>query len=162
MPITRRKFGEQTLAGLAGLSLPRFLPATRNPPLATDLLRQPDEVLVETATDRRSLSRGGSGSWTTTGISVRVTEGPSSLHLELESPTVAIKRIALRWSARLDDVKLILGDAWERGYGDLEWRGFVPDRVMPWYFATSDGQRTHAYGVRTDANALCFWQIDPQ
>src|SRR4030095_9053490 len=56
----------------------------------------------------------------------------------------------------------ILGDAWERGYGDLEWRGFVPDRVMPWYVATTDGRVTHAYGVRTGAAALCFWEIDPQ
>src|SRR5258707_1361129 len=60
------------------------------------------------------------------------------------------------------DVRLILGDAWERGYGDLEWRGWVPDRVMPWYAATSDGELTHAYGVRTGARAFCFWQIDPQ
>jgi alpha-galactosidase len=58
---------------------------------------------------------------------------------------------------------LILGDAWERGYGDLEWRGSVPDRVMPWYAATFDGTLTHAYGVRTGvrAKAMCFWQIDP-
>jgi len=57
---------------------------------------------------------------------------------------------------------LFLGDAWERGYGDLEWRGWAPDRVMPWYAATSDRSGTHAYGVRTSARAFCFWQIDPQ
>jgi len=34
--------------------------------------------------------------------------------------------------------------------------------VMPWYAATHDGAATHAYGVRTGARALCFWQIDPQ
>ena len=33
---------------------------------------------------------------------------------------------------------------------------------MPWYFATYDGRVTHAYGVRTGAKALCFWQVDPQ
>ena len=60
------------------------------------------------------------------------------------------------------DTRLILGDAWERGYGDLEWRAWVPDRVMPWYFATYDGSVTHAYGVRTGASAFCFWQVDPQ
>src|SRR5205085_896966 len=55
-----------------------------------------------------------------------------------------------------------LGDAWERGYGDLEWRGWAPDRVMPWYVATTDGSGTHAYGVRTGAAALCLWQVDPE
>src|SRR2546428_10068521 len=58
--------------------------------------------------------------------------------------------------------RLILGDAWERGYGDLEWRGWIPDRVMPWYFATHNGSLTHSYGVRTGARALCFWQGDVQ
>jgi alpha-galactosidase len=62
----------------------------------------------------------------------------------------------------MSDTRLILGDAWERGYGDLEWRGWAPDRVMPWYFATYDGSLTHAYGVRTGARALCFWQVDAE
>jgi alpha-galactosidase len=62
----------------------------------------------------------------------------------------------------MTDARLILGDAWERGYGDLEWRSWVPDRVMPWYFATNDGSLTHSYGVRTGARAFCFWQVDPE
>jgi alpha-galactosidase len=62
----------------------------------------------------------------------------------------------------MDGVRLLLGDAWERGYGDLEWRAFVPDRIMPWYCAAFDGEFTHAYGVRTGANAFCSWYVDPQ
>jgi alpha-galactosidase len=69
--------------------------------------------------------------------------------------------VQLRWRGNLSATRLIVGDAWERGYGDLEWRSWVPDRVMPWYFATWDGSRTHAYGVRTGSRALCFWQVDP-
>jgi alpha-galactosidase len=81
--------------------------------------------------------------------------------VQLSAPTTSIKRIHLRWRGNIDATRLVLGDAWERGYGDLEWRAFVPDRAMPWYFATYDGAVTHAYGVRTGANALCFWQADP-
>ena len=33
----------------------------------------------------------------------------------------------------------ILGDHWERGYGDLAWRGIEPERIMPWYMLVSDG-----------------------
>ena len=61
----------------------------------------------------------------------------------------------------MDTNRLLLGDAWERGYGDLEWRGLAPDRAMPWYVATWDGALTHAYGVRTGAKSMCFWQVDP-
>src|SRR5437762_521744 len=84
-----------------------------------------------------------------------------ALHVALAPPTISVKRIHLRWRGDMTDARLILGDAWERGYGDLEWRSWIPDRVMPWYFVTYDGSLTHAYGVRTGARALCFWQVDP-
>ena len=46
------------------------------------------------------------------------------------------------------------------GYGDLEWRGLVAERVMPWYFLAHDGKATHGYGVRTQPGAFCFWTVD--
>jgi alpha-galactosidase len=57
---------------------------------------------------------------------------------------------------------LVLSDAWERSYGELGWRNVIPERVMPWYFATHDGTACHGYGMKTDARALCFWQVDLQ
>jgi len=33
---------------------------------------------------------------------------------------------------------------------------------MPWYFITWDGASADAYGVKTGARALCFWQLDPE
>ncbi len=62
----------------------------------------------------------------------------------------------------MDSARLLLGDAWERAYGDLEWRGMVPDRVLPWYAALWDGDRAHCLGVQTGAGAFCFWQVDPE
>ena len=100
--------------------------------------------------------------WTSNGVVVTTVDRQGALRVQLSAPAVAIKRLHLRWRGRLDDTRLILGDAWERGYGDLEWRGWVPDRVMPWYVATHDGSLTHAYGVRTGTRAFCFWQIDSQ
>jgi alpha-galactosidase len=56
--------------------------------------------------------------------------------------------------------KLFLGDHWERSYGDLERRGEVPNRTMPWYFMAWDGRRADGYGVSTSLNAFCFWNAD--
>ena len=55
---------------------------------------------------------------------------------------------------------LVLGDAWERAYGDLEWRAPDAKVRMPWYFFAFDGRQTHCFGVRTQPNALCCWQYD--
>ncbi len=59
-----------------------------------------------------------------------------------------MSRVGFRWRGALDQARLLLGDAWERGYGDLEWRGMVPDRVMPWY-VMAWGRRTHRRLRRT-------------
>jgi alpha-galactosidase len=53
----------------------------------------------------------------------------------------------------------VLGDHWERGYGDLEFRGIVPDRVMPWYVLASGGGTVMGIGVKTGPSAFCSWQL---
>jgi alpha-galactosidase len=160
---SRREFLERSGLAAIGLSLPltRASVFAATPPRGfLDLIRSADSVLVQTATSDQRLTRGSGGRWTSADISVTALQQPDALRIQLTAPRTAIKRVQLRWRGNLSDTRLILGDAWERGYGDLEWRGWAPDRVMPWYAATFDGSLTHAYGVRTGAKGFCFWQID--
>src|ERR1041385_1857045 len=160
---TRREFLGATAASAAGLWLPgEPPPPTPAPTGFLDLRRPPDAVMVQAATDYFTLVGSGSGQGLGSGIAVATDARENALHVTLHAPGVAIHRVHLRWRGSLGATRLILGDAWERGYGDLEWRGWVPDRVMPWYLATHDGSLTHAYGVRTGAGAFCFWQADPE
>jgi alpha-galactosidase len=107
------------------------------------------------------LSRQGDA-WTRSGISVELDLGPSGndQSIRLTSPSTALSHLHLRWNVRHQAGLRCLGDAWERSYGDLEWRGIVPDRVMPWYCLTFDGQVLRGYGVKTQPAAFCFWQLD--
>ena len=96
---------------------------------------------------RPSLTRAGLSSE----LPVRVTnEGKDLTYLHI------------RWEGRESEGLLSIGDAWERSYGDLEWRGTVPERVMPWYFLTFDGDRVNGYGVKTQPSGFCFWQRDAE
>ncbi len=163
---SRREFVARSAAGV-GLSLPFGRLIKGGPPTSlherafVDLHRAPDAVIVQTDTGEARLRSAG-GRWENADISVRLTNLPDAQRVELSAPSTAIKRVHLRWRGNLDAVRQIMGDAWERGYGDLEWRGFVPDRIMPWYFATSDGAATHTYGVRAGASAMCSWNVDPE
>jgi alpha-galactosidase len=167
---SRREFLDGAGASALGLWLPLSEvldpgatdPSAPRPHGFLDLRRPPDSILVQTANDYQRLARGANGRWTHNDIVVTTTERPAALQVELQAPAAAINRLRLRWRGSLTPTRLILGDAWERGYGDLEWRGWVPDRAMPWYLATHDGSRTHGYGVRTGARAFCFWQADPE
>src|SRR4051812_44480323 len=163
---SRREFIERGIVSAVGLSIvgkvAHALPSHEAPPRGfIDLIRAPDLVVAQTDVGDLRLDATG-GRFIKDDIIVTTVPRSEMLAVSLTAPKSAVKRLHLRWRGSLADTRLLLGDAWERGYGDLEWRGWAPDRIMPWYAATTDGSRTHAYGVRTGARAFCFWQIDPQ
>ena len=152
---SRREFIELTALAAVGASIPHTVSAQ------ADLRQPPAAVTVQTVDGHTPLSPAG-GEWRGNGITLTTSEVAGARRVQLAAPGAAVRRIHLRWIVATDRVRLVLGDAWERGYGDLEWRGMVPDRAMPWYFATWDGARTNGYGVRTSPGAFCCWQIDDE
>ncbi len=127
-----------------------------------DILRAPDFVIAFCGLDQpKRLSRSGT-QWTGTGLLVTIIPQPDRLPIAVATTTARPTHIQLRWSVSVEPGLLVLGDAWERSYGDLRWESLVPERVLPWYFLTADRESLHGYGVKTGAGALCFWQIDPQ
>ena len=168
---SRREFVERAALSAIGIMIPApdvlsRIQSAADPqprPGFLNLLRPPDRVTVQTATGAQALSHYTSDRWTSdNGIVVTIADRTGALSVTLSAPSVAIKRLYLRWRGDMTGTRLVMGDAWERAYGDLEWRSWVPDRVMPWYFATHDGSLTNSYGVRTGARAFCYWQIDEQ
>lgn len=125
-----------------------------------DILRNPDRVTAY-ANRRIPIAMVRSQStWSASRIEVRTDVQSGELSIFLAAPSSPLTRVHLRWSVSVDPTILIMGDAWERSYGDLAWRSFVPEHALPWYFATRALDGVHGYGVRTGARALCFWQID--
>ena len=160
--LPRRTFIQQSASALgASLGVPAFARRALNadaygaaPPGFVDLTRPPDGVTMQTAAGDITLAAGPNGTWDGAAVQLRTISASGALRVEVAASSAHVKRIGMRWNQRLDGVRSILGDAWERGYGDLAWRGFEPDRVMPWYAVTWDGARAHAYGVRTGAGAF--------
>jgi alpha-galactosidase len=166
---SRRDFVAQAGLSTAGLLLPgrgslRTIQSLLGAPEAAagflDLRRPPDLILAQTPSITRTLQRAADRWSSGDGIAVSTSVNPGALHVALESPKAEINRLYLRWRGDLTNVRLITGDAWERAYGDLQWHTWTPDAAMPWYFATLTDHATHAYGVLTGANALCYWQVD--
>jgi alpha-galactosidase len=118
--------------------------------------------LVQVFSESGSMNLQNSGSrWQREDVEVGTFREANGFFITLQSPKNAVLRIHLRWQLNLPANLQYLGDAWERSYGDLAWRGMEPERVMPWYFLAFDGSSTAACGVKTRAAALCFWQVDP-
>lgn len=81
-----------------------------------------------------------------------------SVYLEAEKEHPCFVR--LRWNYRTDYPVRILGDAWERGYGDFEWCPINEDRFMPWYFLVNDGKTTVGCGVMVQPNSFVSFSYD--
>lgn len=172
--LTRRSFLRNTATVLASVSAEagaaRAQTSQPTPRSSSflDLLRSPDRITAyggftgTVPSNPFPLQRQGSEWSGQHQVVVESKVDARSLIFALSSPGTSIAVVHVRWRARVAEDLQVLGDAWERSYGELGFRGLTAERVLPWYFATHDGHDSHAYGVQTGAAALCFWQLDPQ
>src|ERR1700722_15760501 len=117
---------------------------------------------VEAQTDRAlfALDRATFNRWANNEVEVTFADAGRGIDVHATTTAVPLLRIHLRFPAKISGDIRILADHWERGYGDLEWRGIVAERICPWFFLLFDGAIPHGYGVATGAASLAFWKID--
>ena len=125
-----------------------------------NLDRIPDSVSVTTEAYTVALVHGQRGSWTSDPIRVMTTPRSDGLGIVLSAPGVAVKSLEIHWQGNPPADGLYLGDAWERAYGDLEWKPLDAQRIMPWYFLANHAGVTDGFGVKTEPSALCYWTVD--
>ncbi len=154
---SRRKLISGSAAAFALSGAVRSNPAPNNRLLNVSGL--PNSVTVFTENGSVSLTRNGAR-WQAQDVEIRTAPEPDGFTVTLQPSNNAVVRVHLRWQLAVPGTLQYLGDAWERSYGDLGWRGMEPERVMPWYFLAFDGAATIACGVKTAPAALCFWQVD--
>jgi alpha-galactosidase len=142
-------------------------PSATSQVLGLPVLAEPDMVFAfvgDMAASRYKLARTGTswtGSESVSGVRVNVVRQGDRSVVSLSSPKLPIQRIHLRWKHSSTPDTLVLGDAWERSYGDLEWRPLQAERALPWYAMLHAKERTSGIGVRTGAASFAFWQVDP-
>lgn len=112
-------------------------------------------------TDNKKVSiKQENGKYVYEDIEVELLENQNRLNVMLRAESTPVCKVWLVWNIKQTEECRICGDAWERGYGDLEWRGIVPERIMPWYFMVNELGKTHGYGVETGTASMCFWKMD--
>jgi alpha-galactosidase len=125
-------------------------------------IHPPDRVFFAEDIYRPVAGTQSGGTWSHAGTDVAFRSEADILAVEIHAEDIAVSRVILRWDTPLPADSQFLGDHWERGYGDLAWRGFVPERIMPWYFLVHGQHGTTGWGVRTGSATFCFWMADPR
>ncbi len=70
------------------------------------------------------------------------------------------RMIRLRWNYKADEAVSVMGDKWERTYGDMTWHSLNGETFMPWYFLVTNGKATVGCGVLTGCSSYVSFQYD--
>ena len=63
--------------------------------------------------------------------------------------------VTLKWNFETEEDLYVLGDTWERSYGDLCFEKLSDNnRWMPWYFAATNKSETYCFGVKIQPNSF--------
>lgn len=133
----------------------RPLPFSNLPPQY--LLALPDEIYATAGNQLLALSSTDKLTWTNKDIIVTIKQQATQLGIDVQSPTLPLNNIQLKWKYTASPASKYLGDHWERTYGDVSWQSAEASKKMPWYFMAYDGKDTHCFGVKTGGNSICYW-----
>lgn len=126
-----------------------------------DLAREPDTLSLNSGNGHVSCVRACPGSWRFQTTEVTFHPDRQGIGLRVSSPDLALFELRLSWRAKIQPESSILGDHWERGYGDLGWQNIRVGKPLPWYFLLTNAEETLGIGVATGCAAFCHWTIGP-
>jgi len=154
--MNRKKFLKVSSLSLAGLLIADFTNAGDKKNL---LIQMPDAVEILSDNTYISLQSSGQQKWMYKDIIVELKKLDDRIEAYVQSPTMPLKEVRLSWKYATANTALILGDAWERTYGDISWGKINSSKKLPWYCVALDGNNTICLGVKTGCNTFCSWQI---
>jgi alpha-galactosidase len=127
------------------------------------LINLPDEVWAQLDDQWVKLSQAGPSTFVYQQVQVRVALNPSAQAVYVKSPVADLQGIRFQWKyqSQLRKTK-VLGDHWERSYGDLAWKSAAPKDKKPWYLLIHDEKHTACFGVKTGTNTICSWELKDQ
>ncbi|AMJ66330.1 hypothetical protein AXW84_13480 [Hymenobacter sp. PAMC 26628] len=132
---------------------------------AAETVELPTRVLVRLGPGPQAqalVASDGRRTWTYRDVTVHlVPQAGGGLAVAVQSPTLALHAVQLHWRYAGPAAASVLGDAWERTYGDVQFQPLALARKLPWYLVQHDlrSGRTACFGVRTGAHTFCYWQV---
>ena len=82
------------------------------------------------------------------------------LYVKLAATQSKPKMLRLFWKNKIQKPIRVMGDKWERSYGDMTWGAIGNQKFMPWYFLASSGDETVGCGVMVRPSAFVSFHCD--
>ncbi|MBL4678488.1 MAG: hypothetical protein JKY70_20145 [Mucilaginibacter sp.] len=122
------------------------------------MINDPDEIWAIADGDWIKLTGKGS-MFSDKGIVVEIKLTGNARGVYIQSPIAELRGIRMVWKYQTQKYSKVLGDHWERSYGDLGWKTPDANAKNPWYAMLYDGKQTVGFGVKTGCSAICWWGV---
>jgi alpha-galactosidase len=141
---------------LASLLVIDFLKAEG---LKTTIIQMPDEVKILSGDHYYPLQSSDKQTWRFNDTIVKLKSNKDSVSVLVQSPTLPLQEVQLSWKYTTPGQAKILGDDWERTYGDVSWQAINATKKLPWYCIEHNDDDTICFGVKTGCSAICYWRV---
>ena len=122
----RRHFIKNTGLSLAGLLITDFALAG---PKRNYVLQLPDTVEMLSGGQYISLESSDKLRWAYKDVIVNLKETDGTISAYVQSPEMTLQEIRLSWTYGFRNSLSVLGDHWERTYGDVSWQKIKPPAI---------------------------------
>ncbi|HTI57701.1 hypothetical protein [Mucilaginibacter sp.] len=123
------------------------------------VINMPDEVWAKSGAEWFKLKSSNGSVFTYKDIQVKLKHNGTVLSTYVSSPVRQLNALRVKWRHHEAPLVKVLGDHWERSYGDLQWTLNYITKKCPWYMMINDGKSTTGYGVKTGCNTICRWSL---
>ncbi len=154
--MNRRNFLQLSGASFASLLISDFM---KDGSKKIHIIQMPDEVKILSGDKYFSLLSSDQHTWTYQNVIVELKALTNKVSIFTQSPTITLQEVKLIWKYSIQHKTKILGDHWERTYGDVSWQQINTSKKLPWYCVEYDDNNTTCLGVKTGCNAICYWQV---
>jgi alpha-galactosidase len=154
--MNRRHFIQLTGASMTSLVLANF---AKGEPAIREMIKMPDTVKILSGNEYLTLHSSDKQTWIYRDIVLEFRSKKDSVAIFIQSPTMPLKEVQILWNYNRSANVKILGDAWERSYGDLGFQSVNASGKMPWYCVEHSEHATVCFGVKTACAAFCSWRF---
>lgn len=161
--MNRRNFVQLSGATLASLIISDYVKAEGRKP---GLMQMPDAVSIRSGDVSFILRSPDKQTWLFKDVIVKLRNTKDSVLVLVQSPTLSLQEVRLIWNIPAVKNAVVLGDAWERTYGDVSWQSInaispagKQAKKLPWYCVEHNENNTICFGVKTGCSAICYWYV---
>lgn len=123
------------------------------------VIGHPDEAWAQIGTEWFRMNASGNNGFVYKNVVASLQNNGNTSGVFIQSPETALSAIRLKWKHDTKAEAKILGDHFERTYGDMAWKSPDAGARNPWYVFINDGHNTACFGVKTGCNTICWWTV---